>query len=138
MFIVFILVFGIIVFFYELRFGKWIDNEVYEFVYLLESFIMIFIMFGVIKVGEVWVMLCILLFFVVYFMLKCYKIEVLFFVLIMVLFGILNLVLKNIFDRERFILLCLIDIIGFSFFSGYVMGLIVYFGSGIYLLNWLN
>lgn len=138
MFIVFILVFGIIVFFYELRLGKWIDNEVYEFIYLLESFIMIFIMFGVIKVGEVWVMLCILLFFVVYFMLKCYKIEVLFFVLIMVLFGILNLVLKNIFDRERFILLCLIDIIGFSFFSGYVMGLIVYFGSGIYLLNWLN
>lgn len=122
-------------FFYELRLGKWIDNEVYEFIYLLESFIMIFIMFGVIKVGEVWVMLCILLFFVVYFMLKCYKIEVLFFVLIMVLFGILNLVLKNIFDRERFILLCLIDIIGFSFFSGYVMGLIVYFGSGIYLLN---
>lgn len=138
MFIVFVLVFGIIVFFYELRLGKWIDNEVYEFIYLLESFIMIFIMFGVIKVGEVWVMLCILLFFVVYFMLKCYKIEVLFFVLIMVLFGILNLVLKNIFDRERFILLCLIDIIGFSFFSGYVMGSIVYFGSGIYLLNWLN
>ncbi|EOD8723315.1 phosphatase PAP2 family protein, partial [Staphylococcus aureus] len=57
--IVFALVFGIIAFFHESRLGKWIDNEVYEFIYSSESFITTSIMLGATKVGEVWAMLCI-------------------------------------------------------------------------------
>ena len=37
--IIFTLIFGIIAFFHESRLGKWIDNEVYEFIYSSESFI---------------------------------------------------------------------------------------------------
>ncbi|HCX3587173.1 TPA: phosphatase PAP2 family protein [Staphylococcus aureus] len=136
--IVFTLVFGIIAFFHESRLGKWIDNEVYEFIYSSESFITTSIMLGATKVGEVWAMLCISLLLVAYLMLKRHKIEALFFALTMALSGILNPALKNIFDRERPTLLRLIDITGFSFPSGHAMGSIAYFGSGIYLLNRLN
>ncbi|HDA7253455.1 TPA: phosphatase PAP2 family protein [Staphylococcus aureus] len=73
--IVFTLVFGIIAFFHESRLGKWIDNEVYEFVYSSESFITTSIMLGATKVGEVWAMLCISLLLVAYLMLKRHKIE---------------------------------------------------------------
>ncbi|HHD0275555.1 TPA: phosphatase PAP2 family protein [Staphylococcus aureus] len=127
--IVFTLVFGIIAFFHESRLGKWIDNEVYEFIYSSESFITTSIMLGATKVGEVWAMLCISLLLVAYLMLKRHKIEALFFALTMALSGILNPALKNIFDRERPTLLRLIDI---------TMGSTAYFGSGIYLLNRLN
>ncbi|HHW5318903.1 TPA: phosphatase PAP2 family protein [Staphylococcus aureus] len=136
--IVFTLVFGIIAFFHESRLGKWIDNEVYEFIYSSESFITTSIMLGATKVGEVWAMLCISLLLVAYLMLKRHKIEALFFALTMALSGILNPVLKNIFDRERPTLLRLIDITGFSFPSGHDMGSTAYFGSGIYLLKRLN
>ncbi|HHM2986226.1 TPA: phosphatase PAP2 family protein [Staphylococcus aureus] len=136
--IVFTLVFGIIAFFHESRLGKWIDNEVYEFIYSSESFITTSIMFGATKVGEVWAMLCISLLLVAYLMLKRHKIEALFFALTMALSGILNPALKNIFDRERPTLLRLIDITGFSFPSGHAMGSTAYFGSSIYLLNRLN
>ncbi|HEA3323497.1 TPA: phosphatase PAP2 family protein [Staphylococcus aureus] len=136
--IVFTLVFGIIAFFHESRLGKWIDNEVYEFVYSSESFITTSIMLGATKVGEVWAMLCISLLLVAYLMLKRHKIEALFFALTMALSGILNPALKNIFDRERPTLLRLIDITGFSFPSGHAMRSTAYFGSGIYLLNRLN
>ncbi|HFT0735013.1 TPA: phosphatase PAP2 family protein [Staphylococcus aureus] len=136
--IVFTLVFGIIAFFHESRLGKWIDNEVYEFVYSSESFITTSIMLGATKVGEVWAMLCISLLLVAYLMLKRHKIEALFFALTMALSGILNPALKNIFDRERPTLLRLIDITGFSFPSGHAMGSTACFGSGIYLLNRLN
>ncbi|QFJ22860.1 phosphatase PAP2 family protein [Staphylococcus aureus] len=136
--IVFTLVFGIIAFFHESRLGKWIDNEVYEFVYSSESFITTSIMLGATKVGEVWAMLCISLLLVAYLMLKRHKIEALFFALTMALSGILNPALKNIFDRERPTLLRLIDITGFSFPSGHAMGSTAYFGSGTYLLNRLN
>ncbi|HFZ5324941.1 TPA: phosphatase PAP2 family protein, partial [Staphylococcus aureus] len=68
--IVFALVFGIIAFFHESRLGKWIDNEVYEFIYSSESFITTSIMLGATKVGEVWAMLCISLLLVAYLMLK--------------------------------------------------------------------
>lgn len=136
--IVFTLVFGIIAFFHESRLGKWIDNEVYEFIYSSESFITTSIMLGATKVGEVWAMLCISLLLVAYLMLKRHKIEALFFALTMALSGILNPALKNIFDRERPTLLRLIDITGFSFPSGHAMGSTAYFGSGIYLLNRLN
>ncbi len=50
--IVFTLVFGIIAFFHESRLGKWIDNEVYEFIYSSESFITTSIMLGATEVGE--------------------------------------------------------------------------------------
>ncbi|HDE0366907.1 TPA: phosphatase PAP2 family protein [Staphylococcus aureus] len=136
--IVFTLVFGIIAFFHESRLGKWIDNEVYEFIYSSESFITTSIMLGATKVGEVWAMLCISLLLVAYLMLKRHKIEALFFALTMALSGILNPALKNIFDRERPTLLRLIDITGFSFPSGHAMGSTAYFGSCIYLLNRLN
>lgn len=136
--IVFALVFGIIAFFHESRLGKWIDNEVYEFIYSSESFITTSIMLGATKVGEVWAMLCISLLLVAYLMLKRHKIEALFFALTMALSGILNPALKNIFDRERPTLLLLIDITGFSFPSGHAMESTAYFGSGIYLLNRLN
>lgn len=136
--IVFTLVFGIIAFFHESRLGKWIDNEVYEFIYSSESFITTSIMLGATKVGEVWAMLCISLLLVAYLMLKRHKIEALFFALTMALSGILNPALKNIFDRERPTLLRLIDITGFSFPSGHAMGSTAYLGSSIYLLNRLN
>lgn len=64
--------------FHESRLGKWIDNEVYEFVYSSESFITTSIMLGATKVGEVWAMLCISLLLVAYLMLKRHKIEALF------------------------------------------------------------
>lgn len=73
--IVFTLVFGIIAFFHESRLGKWIDNEVYEFVYSSESFITTSIMLGATKVGEVWAMLCISLLLVAYLMLSATKLK---------------------------------------------------------------
>lgn len=120
--IVFTLIFGIIAFFHESRLGKWIDNEVYEFIYASESFITTSILLGATKIGEVWAMVCLSLMLVAYLMLKRYKIEALFFVITMSLSGILNPLLKNIFDRERPTLLRLIDISGFSFPSGHAMG----------------
>ena len=120
--IVFTLIFGIIAFFHESRLGKWIDNEVYEFIYSSESFITTSIMLGATKLGEVWAMLCLSLTLVAYLMLKRYQIETLFFVIAMGLSSVLNPVLKNIFDRERPTLLRLIDISGFSFPSGHAMG----------------
>lgn len=133
--IVFTLVFGIIAFFHESRLGKWIDNEVYDFIYASESFITTSIMLGATKIGEVWAMLCLSLTLVAYLMLKRYQIETLFFAIAMCLSSILNPVLKNIFDRERPTLLRLIDISGFSFPSGHAMGATSYFGSIIYILN---
>ncbi|MCY1026752.1 phosphatase PAP2 family protein, partial [Mammaliicoccus sciuri] len=37
--LIFSLIFGVIAFFHESRLGKWIDNEVYNFIYSTESFI---------------------------------------------------------------------------------------------------
>ena len=59
---------------------------------------------------EVWAMVCLSLMLVAYLMLKRFKIEALFFVIVMSLSSILNPLLKNIFDRERLTLLRLIDI----------------------------
>ncbi|MDS3924500.1 phosphatase PAP2 family protein [Staphylococcus hominis] len=131
--IVFTLIFGIIAFFHESRLGKWIDNEVYEFIYASESFITTSILLGATKIGEVWAMVCLSLMLVAYLMLKRYKIEALFFVITMSLSGILNPLLKNIFDRERPTLLRLIDISGFSFPSGHAMGSTSFFGSAMYI-----
>ena len=106
--IVFTLIFGIIAFFHESRLGKWIDNEVYEFIYASESFITTSILLGATKIGEVWAMVSLSLMLVAYLMLKRYKIEALFVVITMSLSGILNPLLKNIFDREYE------DLFGFS------------------------
>ncbi|MCG1581439.1 phosphatase PAP2 family protein [Staphylococcus epidermidis] len=133
--IVFTLIFGIIAFFHESRLGKWIDNEVYEFIYSSESFITTSIMLGATKIGEVWAMVALSLLLVAYLMLKRFKIETLFFVIVMSLSSTLNPLLKNIFDRERPTLLRLIDISGFSFPSGHAMGSTSFFGSTIYVIN---
>ena len=79
-------------------------------------------MLGVTKIGEVWAMVALSLLLVAYLMLKRFKIETLFFVIVMSLSSTLNPLLKNIFDRERPTLLRLIDISGFSFPSGHAMG----------------
>ncbi|MCH8677028.1 phosphatase PAP2 family protein [Staphylococcus lugdunensis] len=133
--IIFTLVFGIIAFFHESRLGKWIDNEVYEFIYASESFITTSILLGATKIGEVWAMLSLSLMLIAYLMLKRCKIEALFFVLVMGLSSILNPVLKDIFDRERPTLLRLIDITGFSFPSGHAMGSTAFFGSVMFIIN---
>ncbi len=78
--------------FYESRLGKWIDNEVYEFVYSSESFITTSSCWATKEAS--WAMLCISLLLVAYLMLKRHKIEALFFALTMALSAILNQHLK--------------------------------------------
>lgn len=133
--LIFTIIFGIIAFFHESRLGKWIDNEVYEFIYSSESFITTSIMLGYTTIGEVWSMILLSLLVVCYLMLKRMKIEALFFALAMMLSGALNPILKNIFDRERPTLLRLIDITGFSFPSGHAMGSATFFGSIAFLVS---
>lgn len=133
--IIFTLIFGIIAFFHESRLGKWIDNEVYDFIYSTESFITTTFFLGVTKIGEVWAMICLSLMLVAYLMLKRLHIETLFFAIAMILSSTLNPLLKNIFDRERPTLLRLIDISGFSFPSGHAMGSTAYFGSIMFIAN---
>lgn len=79
--IIFTLIFGIIAFFHESRLGKWIDNEVYEFIYSSESFITTTFFLGVTKIGEVWAMVCLSLLLIAYLMLKRLNIEALFLLL---------------------------------------------------------
>ncbi|WP_251942954.1 phosphatase PAP2 family protein [Staphylococcus sp. Marseille-Q5304] len=133
--IIFTLIFGLIAFFHESRLGKWIDNEVYDFIYSTESFITTTFFLGVTKIGEVWAMICLSLMLVAYLMLKRLHIETLFFAIAMILSSTLNPLLKNIFDRERPTLLRLIDISGFSFPSGHAMGSTAYFGSIMFIAN---
>ena len=57
-------------------------------------------MLGVTKIGEVWAMVALSLLLVAYLMLKRFKIETLFFVIVMSLSSTLNPLLKNIFDRN--------------------------------------
>lgn len=136
--LIFTIIFGIIAFFHESRLGKWIDNEVYEFIYSSESFITTSVMLGYTKIGEVWSMVVLSMLVVCYLMLKKMKIEALFFALAMIISGSLNPLLKNIFDRERPTLLRLIDITGFSFPSGHAMGSTAFFGSIAVLINRSN
>ena len=116
--LIFTLIFSVIAMFHESRLGKWIDNEVYSFIYSSESFISTSIFFGATQIGEVWAMITLSLIVVTLLMLYKYKIEALFFALTMIMSGVTNPILKNIFDRERPTLLRLIDISGFSFPSG--------------------
>ena len=92
-------------------------------------------MLGATKIGEVWAMVALSLLLVAYLMLKRFKIETLFFVIVMSLSSTLNPLLKNIFDRERQHYCVLIDISGFSFPSGHAMGSTSFFGSAIYVIN---
>lgn len=132
--LIFSLIFGVIAFFHESRLGKWIDNEVYNFIYSTESFITTSIMLGFTKVGEVWAMIALSLLIICYLKLKRLNIETLFFALTMILSGTLNPLLKNVFDRERPTLLRLIDISGFSFPSGHAMGSTAFFSSIMYIV----
>ena len=133
--IIFTLIFGVIAFFHESRLGRWVDNEVYDFIYSTESLITTSFFIGVTRIAEVWVMICLSLIFVAYLLLKRYNIEALLFALTMTLSSTLNPLLKNIFERERPTLLRLIDISGFSFQSGHAMGSTAFFGSLIYIAN---
>lgn len=121
--------------FHESRIGKWIDNEVYNFIYSSESFISTSIFFGATQIGEVWAMITLSLIMVALLLLYRYKVEALFLALTMILSGVSNPILKNIFDRERPTLLRLIDISGFSFPSGHAMGSTAFFGSLIYIAH---
>ncbi len=133
--LIFTLIFSMIAMFHESRLGKWIDNEVYSFIYSSESFISTSIFFGATQIGEVWAMITLSLIVVTLLMLYKYKIEALFFALTMIMSGITNPILKNIFDRERPTLLRLIDISGFSFPSGHAMGATAFFGSLMFVAH---
>ncbi len=133
--LIFTLIFSMIAMFHESRLGKWIDNEVYSFIYSSESFISTSIFFGATQIGEVWAMITLSLLVVTLLMLYKYKIEALFFALTMIMSGVTNPILKNIFDRERPTLLRLIDISGFSFPSGHAMGATAFFGSLMFVAH---
>src|SRR5699024_12543995 len=53
LFIVFTLIFGVIAVFHESRIGKFIDREVYEFIYASESFLTTALFLGFTQLGEV-------------------------------------------------------------------------------------
>ncbi len=133
--LIFTLIFSMIAMFHESRLGKWIDNEVYSFIYSSESFISTSIFFGATQIGEVWAMITLSLIVVTLLILYKYKIEALFFALTMIMSGVTNPILKNIFDRERPTLLRLIDISGFSFPSGHAMGATAFFGSLMFVAH---
>ncbi|QLK86185.1 phosphatase PAP2 family protein [Staphylococcus sp. 17KM0847] len=131
--LVFTIIFSVIAMFHESRLGKWIDNEVYNFIFSSESLIATSIFLGATYIGEVWTMVALSLITVALLMLYKYKIEALFFAMTMLLSGMTNPILKNIFDRERPSILRLIDISGFSFPSGHAMGSTAFFGSLMYI-----
>ena len=129
LFLVFTLIFGVIAYFHESRVGKWIDTEVYEFIYASESFITTALMLGFTQVGEVLSMVILSLIMITILMLYKLKFHTLFLIVAMLASSILIPVTKNSFDRERPSLLRLIDITGFSFPSGHAMGSTIFFGS---------
>ena len=114
LFLVFTLIFGVIAIFHESRLGRWIDREVYEFIYASESFITTALMLGFTQLGEVLSMIVMSLILIL---------------ISMIASSILIPVLKNSFDRERPSMLRLIEISGFSFPSGHAMGSTIFFGS---------
>lgn len=129
LFLVFTLIFGVIAIFHESRLGRWIDREVYEFIYASESFITTALMLGFTQLGEVLSMIVMSLILISILMLYKLKIHTLFILISMVASSILIPVLKNSFDRERPSMLRLIEISGFSFPSGHAMGSTIFFGS---------
>lgn len=129
LFLVFTLIFGVIAIFHESRVGRWIDREVYEFIYASESFITTALMLGFTQLGEVLSMIVMSLILISILMLYKLKIHTLFILISMIASSILIPVLKNSFDRERPSMLRLIEISGFSFPSGHAMGSTIFFGS---------
>ena len=129
LFLVFTLIFGVIAIFHESRLGRWIDREVYEFIYASESFITTALMLGFTQLGEVLSMIVMSLILISILMLYKLKIHTLFILISMIASSILIPVLKNSFDRERPSMLRLIEISGFSFPSGHAMGSTIFFGS---------
>lgn len=127
--IIFTLIFGVIAIFHESRLGRWIDTEVYELIYTTESFITTSLMLGFTQLGEVLSMILLSLLVIAVLMLHRLNMHTLFFVISMTLSSILIPVLKNSFDRERPVILRLIEIGGFSFPSGHAMGSTIFFGS---------
>lgn len=138
LFLVFSLIFGVIAYFHESRLGKWIDTEVYEFIYASESFITTAVMLGYTQIGEVLSMVILSLIMIAILMLYRLKFHTLFLVVSMLASSILIPVMKNSFDRERPSLLRLIDITGFSFPSGHAMGSTIFFGSLMSLIKNTN
>ncbi|MCG1009137.1 phosphatase PAP2 family protein [Salinicoccus sp. ID82-1] len=135
LFLVFTLIFGVIAFFHESRLGRWIDTEVYEFIYASESFITTALMLGFTQVGEVLSMIILSLIMITILMLYRLKFETLFLIISMLTSSVLVPVLKNTFDRQRPSLLRLIDITGFSFPSGHATGSSIFFGSLMALIK---
>lgn len=133
--IIFTLIFGVIAIFHESRLGRWIDTEVYEFIYTTESFITTALMLGFTQLGEVLSMILLSLLVIAVLMLYRLNFHTLFFVIAMTLSSILIPVLKNSFDRERPVILRLIEIGGFSFPSGHAMGSTIFFGSLMTLIR---
>lgn len=129
LFLVFTLIFGVIAIFHESRLGRWIDREVYEFIYASESFITTALMLGFTQLGEVLSMVVMSLIMISILMLYKLKIHTLFIVISMLASTVLIPVLKNSFDRERPSFLRLIEISGFSFPSGHAVGSTIFFGS---------
>lgn len=129
LFLVFTLIFGVIAIFHESRLGRWIDREVYEFIYASESFITTALMLGFTQLGEVLSMIVMSLILISILMLYKLKIHTLFILISMIASGILIPVLKNSFDRERPSMLRLVEISGFSFPSGHAIGSTIFFGS---------
>src|SRR5690625_2599079 len=135
LFLVFTLIFGVIAYFHESRVGKWIDREVYEFIYASESFITTAFMLGFTQIGEVLSMVILSIIMIAILMLYKLKFHTLFFVISMIVSSITIPVMKNAFDSERPSLLRLIDISGFSFPSGHATGSTIFFGSLMAIIN---
>ena len=138
LFLVFTLIFGVIAIFHESRLGRWIDREVYEFIYASESFITTALMLGFTQLGELLSMIVMSLIMISILMLYKLKIHTLFFIISMSISTVLIPVLKNSFDRERPSFLRLIEISGFSFPSGHAVGSTIFFGSVAHVIKETN
>ena len=138
LFIVFTLIFGVIAVFHESRVGRFIDREVYEFIYASESFLTTALFLGVTQLGEVISMIILSIIVIAILLLYRMNIHALFLVVSMLMSSILIPVLKHSFDRERPAFLRLIEIGGFSFPSGHSLGSTILFGSLIVLIKHTN
>lgn len=138
LFIVFTLIFGVIAVFHESRFGKFIDREVYEFIYASESFLTTALFLGFTQLGEVISMIILSLIVIAILLLYRMNIHALFMVVSMLASSILIPILKHSFDRERPAFLRLIEISGFSFPSGHSLGSTIFFGSLMVIIKHTN
>ncbi|MDO5374809.1 phosphatase PAP2 family protein [Staphylococcus rostri] len=122
-------IFTTIGFFHQSSLGKWIDHNVYTLVFATEGPVTTTVFKIVTFIGEVGGMVVLTLLTVLLLIRYHYRVEALFLTLTMILSGLTNPILKNIFDRERPNIMRLIDISGLSFPSGHAMGSTAFFGS---------